>query len=326
MMLMIFSPTIVMLSAALAIAQQTGTKPPTLSAASLKDVVFTDGFWQSRLEINRTVTLPHNWKMSEDTGRLRNFERAAGQLEGKFEGIYFNDSDVFKMVEGAAYTLAQHPDPALDKQLDELIAIFAAAQQPDGYLYTFYTVNKQLDQRFTNLKDKHELYCAGHLIEAAVAHHQATGKRNLLDVAIKYADLIDKTFGPGKRHDVDGHEEIELALFKLADETGEKRYRALGEFFVHERGRADSGRTLYGDYYQDSKRVVDSTEVIGHAVRQMYLLCAATDFASEHRDAAFISAVDRLWEDLTLRKMYITGGVGAKHEGEAFGEAFDLPN
>lgn len=318
-MLVAISPSLVM-------ADAQPSSPPTLSAAPLKDVAFTGGFWAPRLEINRTVTLPHNWKMSEETGRLRNFARAAGQIDGKFEGIYFNDSDVFKMVEGAAYTLAQHPDPALDKQLDDLITTFAAAQQPDGYLYTFYTINKELDQRFTNLKDKHELYCAGHLIEAAVAHHQATRKRNLLDIAIKFADLLDNTFGADKRHDVPGHEEIELALFKLADETGEARYRKLGEFFVNERGRADCGRKLYGDYHQDSKPVVDSTEVIGHAVRQMYLLCAATDMAHVHRDAAHISAVDRLWEDLTVRKMYVTGGVGAKHEGEAFGEAFDLPN
>ena len=148
------------------------------------------------------------------------------------------------MIEAAAYSLATHPDPKLDKYLDDLIAKIAAAQQPDGYLYTFHTLNGTLDKRFTNLKDDHELYCGGHLIEAAVAHHQATGKRNLLDVAIKFADHIDATFGEGKRHDVDGHEEIELALFKLADATGEQKYRKLGEFFVRERGRGTQPQAL----------------------------------------------------------------------------------
>ena len=160
-----------------------------------------------------------------------------------------------------------------------------------------------------------------------MAHHQATGKRNLLDVAIKFADLIDKTFGPDKRHGVPGHEELELALFKLADDTGESRYRKLAEFFVDERGRANDGRALFGHYHQDGTPVVDSTEVVGHAVRQMYLLCAATDIAiHEDEEKQYTAAVDRLWKNLVERKMYITGGVGAKHEGEAFGDDYDLPN
>lgn len=300
---------------------------PTILPAALRAVTFTPGFWASRLETNRTVTLPHNWDECVKTGRIRNFERAAGKLDGAFEGIYFDDSDVYKMVEGAAFTLAKHPDAELDKKLDELIATFAAAQQPDGYLYTFYTVNKTLDQRFSDLRSKHELYCAGHLIEAAVAHHQATGKRNLLDIAIKYADLIDKTFGPDKRHGVPGHEELELALFKLADDTGEARYRKLAEFFVNERGRENDGRKLFGPYNQDGTPVVDSTEVVGHAVRQMYLMCAATDVAIHNDDEEqYTAAVDRLWKNLVERKMYITGGVGARHKGEAFGDDYDLPN
>lgn len=312
----------------LAIATSAHAATPTtqpLTAVPFMAVKFTDAFWAPRLETNRTVTIPHDFHMCEKTGRIANFARAAGREKGDHQGIYFDDSDVYKVIEGAAYSLATHPDPKLDQYLDDLIDTIAAAQRPDGYLFTFYTL-KGLDQRYTNLKDMHELYCAGHLIEAAVAHKRATGKDSLLNVATKLADHIDSIFGEDKRHGVPGHEEIELALFKLADLTGEKRYETLAKFFVDERGHAGCGRKLTGPYHQDVGPLVDQQEVMGHAVRQMYMLCAMTDYAARANDARYAAAVDRLFDDLVGTKMYVTGGVGARHEGEAFGEAFELPN
>src|SRR5687768_7846720 len=236
-----------------------------LNELSLKDVRLSDTFWVPRLQANRAVTVWHNFEQCEKTGRIRNFEKAAGKVQGDHEGLYFNDSDVYKVIEGAAYILAAEPDAKLDKYLDDLIATMAAAQMPDGYLNTHFQL-KEPDKRFTNLKDMHELYCAGHLIEAGVAHHAATGKRALLDVAIKFADLIDNTFGEGKRHDVGGHEEIEIALIKLADATRQEKYRKLADFFIAERGRS-THRKVYGEYYQDHKPLTENEQVVGHAVR-----------------------------------------------------------
>jgi DUF1680 family protein len=298
------------------------TQPLTL--VPFTAVKFRDEFWAPRIETNRTVTIPHDFAMCEKTGRIANFARAAGREKGDFQGIFYDDSDVYKVIEGAAYSLATHPDEKLDAYLDNLIDTIAAAQQPDGYLYTFYTL-KGLDKRYSEMRKMHELYCAGHLIEAAVAHKRATGKDSLLSVARKLADHIDSVFGPDKRHDIDGHEEIELALFKLADLTGEKRYEKLAKFFVDERGHTACGRALTGKYHQDVGPVIDQKEVMGHAVRQMYLLCAMTDYAARG-DARYTAAVDRLFGDLVGTKMYITGGVGARHQGEAFGDAFELPN
>jgi DUF1680 family protein len=316
--------TLVVLTVTKAIhADAPATQP--LKAVPFTDVKFRDAFWAPRIETNRAVTIPHDFAMCEKTGRIANFARAAGREKGDFQGIFFDDSDVYKVIEGAAYSLATHPDPKLDAYLDNLIDTIAAAQRPDGYLYTFYTI-KGMEQRFTNLKDKHELYCAGHLIEAAVAHKRATGKDSLLNVARKLADHIDSVFGAEKRHDIDGHQEIELALFKLADLTGEKRYERLAKFFVDERGHTACGRKLTGKYHQDVGPVTEQTEVMGHAVRQMYMLCAMTDYATRAGDARYRAAVDRLFDDLVGTKMYVTGGIGARHEGEAFGDAFELPN
>jgi len=224
-----------------------------LAAVPFTEVKWDDAFWAPRLATNRENSLPHNFEWCEKTGRLSNYDKAAGKFPGKFEGIYFNDSDVYKVIEGASYSLADHPDPALDKKLDELIARIAAAQQKDGYLNTYFTLVEP-DKRWTNCQDMHELYCAGHLFEAAVAHYRATGKRTLLDVAVKFADYIDSVFGPGKRLDVPGHEEIELALVKLQQVTGEKRYLTLAQFFLDQRGNA-AGHKLYGPIFQDHKPV-----------------------------------------------------------------------
>jgi DUF1680 family protein len=310
--------TILMGTTAMASTSQKLTEVP------LTDVKLTDRFWAPRLETNRTVTIWHDFHECERTGRIANFARAAGLEKGPHLGLYFNDSDVYKVIEAAAYALATHPDPKLDAYLDKLIATVAAAQQSDGYLYTLYTIETP-EKRFTNLKDMHELYCAGHLIEAAVAHYKATGKRSLLEVAIKLADHIDSIFGPGKRVGVPGHEELELALFKLADATGDAKYARLAEFFLHERGRGDGGRKLYGEYYQDTRPLEQFDAVVGHAVRQMYLACAMTDWA-ERGDEELRPALDRMWRDMTGGKLYVTGGVGARHAGEAFGQPWELPN
>jgi DUF1680 family protein len=290
------------------------------------EVKLRDAFWAPRIETNRTTTIPHDFRMCEQTGRISNFEVAGGLKQGEFKGIHYDDSDIYKVIEGASYSLSTHPDPQLEKYLDDLIAKIAAAQRPDGYLYTFHTIKNGAKERYTNLQDGHELYCGGHMIEAAVAHYRATGKKSLLDVATKYADHVATVFGPGKRHDVDGHEEVELALFKLADVTGNAKYADLARFFLDERGHKDCGRRLYGKYYQDFIPVTQVEEVVGHAVRMVYLLCGMTDLAARTGDPNHRAAVDRLWADLVGTKMYVTGGIGSRHEGEAFGDAYELPN
>ncbi|MHB8865058.1 MAG: glycoside hydrolase family 127 protein [Pirellulaceae bacterium] len=308
--------------------------PPGISAEpahrQLEAVPFTavkvrDAFWAPRLQINREKSLPHNFKWCEETGRFSNFAKAAGLVEGKFEGIYFNDSDVYKVLEGASYSLADHPDPELDRMTDDVIAKIAAAQRPNGYLNTYYTLVEP-GKEWTDCGVKHELYCAGHLIEGAVAHFRATGKRTLLDVAIKFADHIHELFGPGKKVDVPGHEELELALVKLYEVTGEPRYFELSQFFLNARGNPAGRARLYGEYCQDHRPVAEQQEIVGHAVRAMYLYAGVADVAAYSGDAKWIAAMNRLWDDVVGHKLYITGGIGARHEGEAFGNAYELPN
>jgi len=295
-----------------------------LSAVLPTAVKVQDEFWAPRIRTNREKSLPHNFKYCEQTGRISNFAKAAGLMEGKFEGIYFNDSDVYKVLQGASYSLADRADPVLEKTVDEVIAKIAAAQQENGYLNTYYALVEP-DKKWTDLRRKHELYCAGHLFEAAVAHYRATGKRTLLDVATRFADRIDEIFGPEKRCDVPGHEEIELALVKLYQVTGERRYMDLARFFLDARGD-DSRREVYGEYCQDHVPVRQQSEIVGHAVRAMYLYAGVADVAAYTGDQEMIDAMRRLWEDVVLRKMYITGGIGARHSGESFGAAYELPN
>lgn len=288
------------------------------------------GFWAPRMEANRAVTVPYCFKKCEETGRIDNFAKAGGLMEGKFEGIYFNDSDVFKIVEGACYTLALQPDPELDAYLDKLIALFAAAQEDDGYLYTARTIDPEnpggaAKERWGNIMLNHELYNVGHMYEAAVAHFQVTGKRTFLDVAIKNADLIDHTFGPGKREDPPGHEEIEIGLVKLYRATGEERFLRLAKFFIDARGN-EKGHKLYGLYFQDHKPVLEQDEAVGHAVRAGYLYSGMADVAALTGEPAYIAAIDRLWENIVGKKLYLTGGIGARHQGESFGDNFELPN
>jgi len=298
--------------------------PRRLTIVPFTSVHVEDSFWSPRIKTNRERSIPHNLKWCEDTGRISNFAKAAGLMEGKFEGIYFNDSDVYKVLEGVSYALAQQPDPVLEKEADRIIGLISAAQRPDGYLNTYYTLTG-LDKRWTNLPAMHELYCSGHLFEAAVAHHRATGKNSFLNVAVKLADHIDSIFGPGKKYGVPGHEEIELALVKLFEVTGEKRYFELAKFFIDERGNT-THRQSYGPYCQDHIPVWQQSEIVGHAVRAMYLYSGVADVAAYTGDVELMAAMDRIWKDVTLRKIYITGGIGARHEGEAFGDAYELPN
>ena len=291
-------------------------------------VKITDGFWAPRLHSHATTTLAVCIDQIENqTGRIRNFENAA-KGEGEHSGIFFDDSDVYKALEGIAYTLINHPDPELERKADEWIDKFVAAQQPDGYINTFYTLTG-LDKRWSNM-DKHEMYCAGHMTEAAVAYYQATGKRKLLDVAIRMGDHMMSLFGPGKRHWVPGHEEIELALVKLYTVTGEKKYLDFANWLLEERGHGYGSKGDEGDwnplYYQDDKPVREMTDIAGHAVRAMYLYCGMADVAAFRRDTGYIDAMHRLWDDVVLRNMYITGGIGSSHHNEGFTEDYDLPN
>ncbi len=302
----------------------------------VKPVPFTHvdvqgGLWNKRLEVNRTVTIPLAFRHCEETGRIDNFAKAARQMPGPFRGLHFDDSDVYKIIEGACYSLAIRGDEALEQYLDQLIAKIAAAQENDGYLYTARTVdpdNPPEDAgptRWSNLQYSHELYNAGHLYEAAVAHFQATGKRTLLDVALKNADLIARTFGPHARHDVPGHQEVEIGLAKLYQVTGERVYLDLAKFFLDQRGHGER-RALYGAYAQDHLPVAEQREAVGHAVRALYMYAGMADVAALLGDTSYVAPLELLWQDVVSRKLAITGGVGARSHGESFGEAYELPN
>ncbi|MDW8351804.1 MAG: glycoside hydrolase family 127 protein [Anaerolineae bacterium] len=307
-------------------------------------VKLSDRFWAPRVEVNRTVTLPAEYAMCESTGRIAAFDLKWTPGDPNPPHIFW-DSDVAKWIEAASYALATHPDRSLDDLLDRVIARIAKAQQPDGYLNTHYIVFERagLDRRWTNLRDNHELYCAGHLIEAAVAHYQATGKPTLLEVACRYADYIDRVFGRGrgKLRGYCGHEEIELALVKLYRVTAERRYLRLAQYFVDERGRKphyfdiearkrgeDPARFRFGSYeYNQSHIPVREQRVVtGHAVRAMYLYSAMADLAGETGDASLLAACERIWHSVVDERMYITGGIGPSASNEGFTVAYDLPD
>jgi len=317
----------------LSCGQKTGPDYP-VKPVSFTDVRFNDNFWLPRMETNRTVTIPYAFDQSTETGRVKNFEIAAGKAEGGFCTTYpFDDSDVYKIIEGASYSLKVHPDPELDNYLDELIAKIGAAQEEDGYLYTARSIFPEspkvlwvdTEERWANMYLGHELYNAGHMYEAAVAHYQATGKRTFLDIALKNADLIDSVFGPGKKIGVPGHQEIEIGLVKLYRVTGKKKYLDLAKFFLDERGYPHD-RELFGEYSQDHMPVIQQTEPVGHAVRAAYMYSGMTDVAALTGDAEYRKALDTLWNNVTGKKMYITGGIGSHSGGESFGGDYDLPN
>ncbi len=301
------------------------------------EVQINDAFWGPRIETNRTVTIPYDFQKCEETGRVDNFDRAAGLMDGPFEGDYeFNDSDVFKVIEGASYSLQIHPDPELDAYIDSLIAKIAAAQEEDGYIYTARTIDPDHvppnagPTRWSSLTMSHELYNVGHMYEGAVAHYQATGKRSFLDIAIKNADMLVATFGPDKLHRVPGHQEVELGLVKLYRVTGNEAYLQLARFFLDERGHARGRELLHiwdmPDYMQDHLPVLEQAEAVGHAVRATYMYSGMADVAALTGDQGYVHAIQRIWENVVQKKLALHGGVGARHHGESFGANYELPN
>lgn len=325
----------------------------------VKDVHVTDKFWTKYINLVKDVVVPYQWyalndrvEDAEPSHSIMNFKIAAGIEKGEFQGYVFQDSDLYKWIEAASYILASFKDSALDKTLDEAIELIGKAQQPDGYINTYFTI-KEPDKRWANERDKHELYCAGHLIEAAVAHFEATGKDNLINIACKFADYIYTVFGKseGKKHGYPGHQVIELALLRLYRVTYNKKYLDLCKYFIDERGKKPNYFTLereeraekfgeeivskepYNDlmskgyeYNQAHLPVREQKKAVGHAVRAMYMYTAMADLASETNDKSLIDAVKTLWKDVTECQMYITAGVGSNGSGEAFSFDYDLPN
>jgi len=291
-----------------------------------------DSFWSPRLETNRLVTLWHDLKKCEENGQLHNFAKAGGLMSGEFRTRPPRDSDIYKIIESASYMLAVQPDAALEKYLDELIAQIAAAQEADGYLYTARRLlppDKMPaisgPKRWPNEQHSHELYVAGHLYEAAAAHYRATGKRTLLNVAIKNANLVANDFGPGKLQLPPGHQGIEIGLAKLYRVTGETKYLDLDKFLIDLRGRPETHK-LFGAYCQDHMPVTEQAEAVGHAVRAAYLYCGMADVAALTGDTHYLQALDRIWENVVAKKLSLTGGIGPRRDGEAFGDAYELPN
>jgi uncharacterized protein len=312
------------------VVDTSGSRHARLRSLPLSDVRLTDRFWEPRRCINREETLYSQYEHIEETGRLDNFRRASGKVDASYRGLYFNDSDVYKWLEAASWSLATDPDPDLERIVDAAITEIADAQRPDGYLNTYFTFERA-NERWTNF-DLHEMYCAGHLLQAAVAHFRATGRERLLDVAICFADHICEVFGPeahGKRLAVDGHEEIEMALVELYRVTGEHRYLEQAGFFVDARGHGLLGEP-YGrfdpSYSQDHEPFREQDEVVGHAVRALYLYSGAADLHAETGETELLEALERLWLNMTTKRMYVSGGLGSRHEGEAFGADYELPN
>ena len=271
-------------------------------------VIIEDSFWRPRIKRLSEVTIPFCLdQCSEKTHRVENFAIAAGVREGRFEGIFYDDSDLYKMIEGASYSLQNNPDKPLESQLDSIITLIAGAQEKDGYINTFYTL-KMPGKRWTDM-DKHEMYCGGHLIEAGIAYYKATGKRMLLDVAERFADHLVSEFGPNKRDWVPGHPEIELALIRLYHETSKKEYLDLAHFLLEERGRGKADWKANG-YFLDNVPVRKLDKIEGHAVRAMYLLTGMADYSTVSGDTSSIAALDRLWKNVVKTRMYLPGGIG----------------
>lgn len=296
---------------------------------NFSQVNITDNFWKPKIDKVATVTMKACIYQTEiKTPRIRNFERVARNAGEKFEGIYYDDSDVYKALEAIAYALKTHPDAALEAKADEWIDKVAAAQLPDGYLDTYFTL-RDINQRWTNI-EAHEDYNAGHLIEAAVAYYNVTGKRKFLDVAIRLANHIDSTFRLGNKKWFSGHEEIELALVKLYRVTNDDRYLKLAGWYLQQRGKAGiynyEGKWFTPAYWQTLKPVKDQTEITGHAVRAMYLYTGAADVAALTGDNGYMNAMQKVWEDVVYRNMYITGGIGSAGDNEGFTKDYDLPN
>ncbi len=309
---------------------------PLVNEYPVKPVPFTavkvtDNFWSRRIETNHRITIPIALQKSRETGRIDNFKIAGGLLEGSFCTIFpFDDSDVFKIIEGAAYSIQMFPDPALEASVDSLITVIGLAQEEDGYLYTNRTIMKEKSHPWAGSKRwekvdnlSHELYNLGHFYEAATAWFQATKKREILDIAIKSADLVARDFGYGKIENWPGHQEIEIGLVKLFRTTGDQKYLDLAKFFLDIRGR---GTGTPKSYNQSHIPVVEQHEAVGHSVRAAYMWSGMADVAALTGDTGYVNAISRIWEDVVYRKLYITGGIGAEGGHEGFGGPYELPN
>lgn len=305
-----------------------------IQGVPFNEVKVSDQFWLPKIETNRTVTIPAAFAKCEEMGRMDNFLIAGGKMPGKVKGeMPFDDTDVYKTIEGAAYSMTTKPDPKLDAYVDSIIGIIKVGQEADGYLTTYKTIDSTYSPakwcapapRWINEQCSHELYNSGHMFEAAVAHYRATGKTNFLDIATKNADLLLKVFGEGKNPIVPGHQIVETGLIKLYQVTGKEEYLNLAKHFLDFRGDSTK-RKLWGPYNQDHKPVTQQDEAVGHAVRAEYMYAGMTDVAVLFKDEAYKNAVDKIWDNIVSKKLYITGGVGAKHDGEAFGVNYELPN
>lgn len=341
-------------------APQDSLLPARLLPLPVTEVRIEDKFWAPRIETNRTRTLETVRRRLLEMGAIQNFAIASGRSQGAHRGPFWADSDVYKWLEGASYSLAVRRDPELESKVDDVIAGISAAQMSDGYLNTYFQLEYP-EGRWTFLAFGHEMYSAGHLFEAAAAHFEATGKRTLLDIAIRNADHIDATFGPGKRQGQPGHEEIEVGLMKLARTTGDEKYVRLAQYFIDQRGQKPSffeteyakldpdrrfaflgnmiGLRTFDDrffrrdpskfdtqYSQDHLPVRQQDKVVGHAVRAMYLYSGMADVVAETGDRPMFDALVRLYRDLTTKRMYITGGIGPSAHNEGFTTDYDLPN
>ena len=295
-----------------------------MEPVNFSQVTITDQFWKPRLETHAATTLGVCIEQCEHaTHRVRNFAIAAGVIPGKFEGLVYDDSDLYKMIEGVAYSLKNQDNPTLEAKIDTIIDYISKAQMEDGYLMTYYLLGN-IDERWTDM-DKHEMYCCGHLIEAAIAYDDATGKSKLLDVAIRFANHLIDTFGPDKKIWVPGHQEVELALVKLYYKTHDSRYLDFSKWLLAQRGHG-LGTWNSPEYHQDLLPVKEQRTISGHAVRAMYMFTAMADVAAATNDKEYMVALDSLWHDVVDRNMYLTGGIGSSKENEGFTEDYDLPN
>jgi DUF1680 family protein len=293
----------------------------------LESISLTDGFWFKWQNINRHITLQHGYQLLEQAGNLDNLRLAAGLIEGTFRGMVFQDSDIYKWLEAVAYELHINPNPSLQKQADDVIDLIAATQESDGYLNS-YVQTTASEGRWADLDFGHELYCAGHLFQAAAGYFRATGTPKLLDIATRFADLIAATFGPDKRQGTCGHPEVEMALVELYRVTGTSAYLDLAQFFIDQRGQGVMRGMgwMKAEYHQDRVPVRQASTIEGHAVRAMYLNAGVADLYLETGEKALFAALERQWQDMVTRKLFLTGGLGARYEGEAFGDSYELPS
>ena len=312
--------------------KQTPSHGYPITPVPFTSVKVTDDFWGQRLKASREVTIPLAFSKCEETGRYENFVKAAHPSDTyKVGGLAFDDTDVYKTIEGASYLLQTYPNKTLEKYIDSVLVIVAAAQEPDGYLYTSRTMNPKHPHEWAGSKRwekveelSHEFYNLGHMVEGAIAHYQATGKRNFLDIAIKYADCVCREIGdkPGQTVAVPGHQIAEMALAKLYLVTGDEKYIDQAKFFLDKRGYT----TRKDEYSQAHRPVTEQDEAVGHAVRAAYMYSGMADVAALTGDSAYIHAIDKIWENIVSKKYYITGGIGATSAGEAFGKNYELPN